>query len=187
MEPRHCPLLEAPSWSCRNRPHRRTSEHQVLLEHQGCCSPAPLSCCLAMLCCQRRLRPPREEARQLHLATPPLMAGAGTAGPPQFGPRPWSRAGAPLGMAWFGPEGSVLITRRPAACAFRAANGVLDPRPISGVPEGAGQGQGGLLDVGSGSDFRAQPFHLSELRGQASVRQTAPGWRARRLQRQSLS
>ncbi|MFY8149212.1 MAG: PQQ-dependent sugar dehydrogenase [Prochlorococcaceae cyanobacterium] len=51
----------------------------------------------------------------------------------------------PWGMAWL-PDGDLLITERPGRLRI-VRNGVLDPRPIAGVPEVLAAGQGGLLDV----------------------------------------
>lgn len=51
---------------------------------------------------------------------------------------PWSLA--------FLPDGTMLVTERPGRLRV-IRNGTLDPTPISGVPEVAAVGQGGLLDV----------------------------------------
>jgi glucose/arabinose dehydrogenase len=51
----------------------------------------------------------------------------------------------PWGMAWL-PNGDLLITERPGRLR-RVSNGVLDPTPISGLPDVLAQGQGGLLDI----------------------------------------
>ncbi|HUA21424.1 MAG TPA: PQQ-dependent sugar dehydrogenase [Bryobacteraceae bacterium] len=51
---------------------------------------------------------------------------------------PWSLA--------FLPDGSLLIAERPGRIrAIR--NGVLDPKPVSGVPEPMTKGNGGLMDI----------------------------------------
>ncbi|MEO1068385.1 MAG: PQQ-dependent sugar dehydrogenase [Cyanobacteria bacterium J06638_6] len=51
----------------------------------------------------------------------------------------------PWSMAWL-PNGDMLITERPGRLR-RVSNGVLDPTPISGLPDILAQGQGGLLDI----------------------------------------
>jgi glucose/arabinose dehydrogenase len=48
-------------------------------------------------------------------------------------------------MAWL-PNGDLLITERPGRLR-RVSNGVLEPTPISGLPDVLAQGQGGLLDI----------------------------------------
>lgn len=52
---------------------------------------------------------------------------------------PWSLA--------FLPDGRRLVTERPGRLRFVAADGTLDPQPVSGLPPLAVHGQGGLLDV----------------------------------------
>ncbi|MGH6903183.1 MAG: PQQ-dependent sugar dehydrogenase [Geminicoccaceae bacterium] len=51
----------------------------------------------------------------------------------------------PWGMAFL-PDGDVLVTERPGRLRL-VRDGVLDPRPIAGVPPVYASGQGGLLDV----------------------------------------
>jgi glucose/arabinose dehydrogenase len=51
----------------------------------------------------------------------------------------------PWGMAWL-PDGDLLITERPGRLRI-VRDGVLDPRPIAGMPQVLAAGQGGLLDV----------------------------------------
>ena len=46
----------------------------------------------------------------------------------------------------FLPDGGVLITERPGRLRI-LRGGVLDPRPVAGVPEVRNEGNGGLLDV----------------------------------------
>ena len=57
----------------------------------------------------------------------------------------------PWGMAFL-PGGDILITERPGRLRI-VRDGVLDPEPISGVPEVHARGQGGLLDVALHPDF----------------------------------
>lgn len=53
----------------------------------------------------------------------------------------------PWAIAWL-PEGGALITERPGRLRHLRADGVLDPRPISGLPDICSDcGQGGLLDL----------------------------------------
>lgn len=51
----------------------------------------------------------------------------------------------PWGVAWL-PDGSALVTERPGRLRL-VRDGVLDPTPISGLPQVLAYGQGGLLDV----------------------------------------
>ena len=51
----------------------------------------------------------------------------------------------PWAMAFL-PDGDVLITERPGRLRI-LRGGVLDPRPVAGVPEVRNEGNGGLLDV----------------------------------------
>ncbi|MEL6325468.1 MAG: PQQ-dependent sugar dehydrogenase [Cyanobacteria bacterium J06626_23] len=51
----------------------------------------------------------------------------------------------PWGLAWL-PEGELLITERPGRLRL-VRDGVLDPTPITGLPEVFAEGQGGLMDV----------------------------------------
>lgn len=57
----------------------------------------------------------------------------------------------PWGIAWL-PEGEVLITERPGRLRIARA-GMLDPTPISGIPDILAEGQGGLLDIALHPDF----------------------------------
>ncbi len=87
----------------------------------------------------------------------PLMAGCARAEPPPnaAAPVPVSTEFRqtvlveglehPWGLAWL-PDGALLISERPGRLRI-VRNGVLDPRPIGGVPEVLAAGQGGLLDV----------------------------------------
>ena len=60
--------------------------------------------------------------------------------------RPWSLA--------FLPDGRMLVTERPGRLRYVAADGTLDPAPISGLPENiAARRQGGLHDVALHPDF----------------------------------
>ncbi len=51
----------------------------------------------------------------------------------------------PWGLAWL-PDGTLLITERPGRLRI-VRDGVLDPTPVSGVPEVLALNQGGLLDI----------------------------------------
>ena len=51
----------------------------------------------------------------------------------------------PWGVVWL-PSGEMLITERPGRLRI-VRDGVLDPTPISGVPEVFAENQGGLLDI----------------------------------------
>ena len=62
----------------------------------------------------------------------------------------------PWGMAFL-PDGGLLITERPGRLRlFR--NGTLEKTPISGLPEVAARGQGGLLDVALHPEFPDEPW-----------------------------
>lgn len=52
----------------------------------------------------------------------------------------------PWGLAFL-PDGRFLVTERPGRLRFVAADGTLDPKPVTGLPDIAAYGQGGLLDV----------------------------------------
>jgi len=58
---------------------------------------------------------------------------------------PWSVA--------FLPDGRFLVTERPGRLRLIEADGTLRERPVSGLPEIAAHGQGGLLDVALHPDF----------------------------------
>lgn len=68
----------------------------------------------------------------------------------------------------FLPDDTILITERPGRLRiFR--NGKLDPNPVSGLPEIASGGQGGLLDVVAHPDFAEnQLIYLSYAAREAS-------------------
>lgn len=57
----------------------------------------------------------------------------------------------PWSMAWL-PGGDILITERPGRLRLYAG-GVLQERPIGGVPEVFASGQGGLLDIAPHPNF----------------------------------
>jgi glucose/arabinose dehydrogenase len=58
---------------------------------------------------------------------------------------PWSVA--------FLPDGRMLVTERPGRLRVISKEGVLDTRPVDGLPRIDAQGQGGLLDVALHPDF----------------------------------
>ncbi|WP_346427078.1 PQQ-dependent sugar dehydrogenase [Leptolyngbya sp. BC1307] len=51
----------------------------------------------------------------------------------------------PWGLTWL-PDGTMLVTERPGRVRI-IKDGVLDPTPVSGLPEVLARGQGGLMDV----------------------------------------
>lgn len=66
----------------------------------------------------------------------------------------------PWGMQFL-PDGRLLITERPGRLRVYA-NGKLDPRPLSGVPQVWSNAQGGLLDICLHPDFaRNNTLYLS--------------------------
>ena len=62
----------------------------------------------------------------------------------------------PWGMAFL-PDGNILITER-AGCLRIVRNGVLDPKPLGGVPAVAAQGLAGLLDIALHPRFAENKF-----------------------------
>jgi len=52
----------------------------------------------------------------------------------------------PWGLAFL-PDGRMLVTERPGRLRIVGKDGKLDPQPVSGLPQIAAAGQGGLLDV----------------------------------------
>src|SRR6516165_11751624 len=46
----------------------------------------------------------------------------------------------------FLPDGSILVTERPGRIRV-IRNGVLDPKPLGGVPQPKTNGNGGLMDI----------------------------------------
>jgi glucose/arabinose dehydrogenase len=66
----------------------------------------------------------------------------------------------PWGMAFL-PDGDVLVTERPGRLRL-VQDGVLEPKPIAGVPPVYASGQGGLLDVALDPGFASnQVIYLS--------------------------
>lgn len=51
----------------------------------------------------------------------------------------------PWGLDWL-PDGTLLVTERPGRLRM-IKDGVLDPTPVSGLPEVFARGQGGLMDI----------------------------------------
>lgn len=77
----------------------------------------------------------------------------------------------PWGVAWL-PDGSMLITERPGRLRI-VRNGVLDPTPISGVPQVFAVGQGGLLDVSVHPRFAENRLvYLTYAHGSESANRT---------------
>ena len=62
----------------------------------------------------------------------------------------------PWGMAFL-PDGNILITERPG-CLRIVRNGVLDPKPIAGLPPISAQGLSGLMDVALHPRFAENKF-----------------------------
>jgi len=62
----------------------------------------------------------------------------------------------PWGLAFL-PDGRMLVTERPGRLRIVDADGTLSA-PLSGVPEVAARGQGGLLDVVLDPDFATTPW-----------------------------
>ena len=62
----------------------------------------------------------------------------------------------PWGMAFL-PDGNILITERPG-CLRIVRNGVLDPKPLDGVPAVSAQGLTGLLDIALHPQFEKNKY-----------------------------
>lgn len=62
----------------------------------------------------------------------------------------------PWGVAWL-PDGSLLITERPGRLQLVRA-GILEPKPIPGLPDLFAEGQGGLLDIAIHPRFAENRF-----------------------------
>ena len=77
----------------------------------------------------------------------------------------------PWSIAWL-PDGKILITERPGRLRiFR--DGILEPTPISGVPQVFAAGQGGLLDVSAHPRFAENRFiYLTYSHGDRSNNRT---------------
>ncbi|MGH8634490.1 MAG: PQQ-dependent sugar dehydrogenase, partial [Burkholderiales bacterium] len=52
----------------------------------------------------------------------------------------------PWGLAFL-PDGRMLVTERPGRLRVVGQDGRLDPQAVSGLPQIAAHGQGGLMDV----------------------------------------
>ena len=52
----------------------------------------------------------------------------------------------PWGLAFL-PDGRMLVTERPGRLRIVGRDGRLEPQPVTGVPQVAQHGQGGLMDV----------------------------------------
>lgn len=97
-------------------------------------------------------------------APPPEVAGVRLATVAEGLERPW-------GMAFL-PDGAILVTERPGRLRL-VRDGVLDPRPVAGVPAVHAMGQGGLLDVALHPDFATnRTVYLSYAHGTAEANRT---------------
>ncbi len=77
----------------------------------------------------------------------------------------------PWSMAWL-PDGAILITERPGRLRI-IRNGVLDPTPITGVPEIFANGQGGLMEVSLHPNFAKNNLvYLSYSHGNQKANRT---------------
>ena len=77
----------------------------------------------------------------------------------------------PWSMAWL-PDGSILITERPGRLRI-VREGVLDPRPISGLPKVWARGQGGLMDIAVHPRFQDNRLvYFTYSQGTISANQT---------------
>ncbi|MBE7381831.1 MAG: PQQ-dependent sugar dehydrogenase [Leptolyngbya sp. SIO1E4] len=77
----------------------------------------------------------------------------------------------PWGMAWL-PDGTLLVTERPGRLRM-IRDGVLEPTPVSGVPEVFAVSQGGLLDVSVHPEFAENQWvYFTYAHGTAAANQT---------------
>lgn len=77
----------------------------------------------------------------------------------------------PWGIGWL-PDGAMLITERPGRLRI-VRNGVLEPTPITGVPEVLAVNQGGLLDVSIHPNFaQNQLIYLTYAHGNQQASRT---------------
>jgi glucose/arabinose dehydrogenase len=91
----------------------------------------------------------------------------------------------PWGMAFL-PDGNILITERPG-CLRIVHNGVLDPKPLPGLPAISAQGLSGLMDVALHPRFTENKFvyftyhKANPVLGGSSGAPAGPGGPAPRL------
>ncbi|MEO1208933.1 MAG: PQQ-dependent sugar dehydrogenase [Cyanobacteria bacterium J06638_20] len=77
----------------------------------------------------------------------------------------------PWGMAWL-PDGTLLVTERPGRVRL-IREGILDPTPLSGVPDVLARGQGGLLDVAVHPQFAENQWvYFTYAEGSSGANQT---------------
>ncbi|MGF1672326.1 MAG: PQQ-dependent sugar dehydrogenase, partial [Rivularia sp. (in: cyanobacteria)] len=77
----------------------------------------------------------------------------------------------PWSMTWL-PDGAMLITERPGRLRI-VRNGVLEPTPITGVPEVFAVSQGGLMEVSLHPNFAENRFvYLSYSHGTEQANRT---------------
>ncbi len=77
----------------------------------------------------------------------------------------------PWGMAWL-PDGTILITERPGRLRI-VREGILDPTPISGLPEVLTFKQGGLLDIAIHPRFSENRYvYLTHSEGTSEANRT---------------
>jgi glucose/arabinose dehydrogenase len=105
----------------------------------------------------------RSTRRSLTLLLLPVAVACKAQGPAMASPQPGSIDGAvrvetvaeglvnPWGIAIL-PDGRMLVTERPGRLRMIETNGKMS-EPLTGVPEVAAQGQGGLLDVALDPNF----------------------------------
>jgi glucose/arabinose dehydrogenase len=77
----------------------------------------------------------------------------------------------PWAIAWL-PDGTALVTER-AGRLRRVVEGVLDPRPVEGVPQVLALGQGGLLDLALDPGFAGNGYiYLTHSAGMREANRT---------------
>ena len=83
----------------------------------------------------------------------------------------------PWSLVWL-PDGTMLVTERPGRLRV-VRKGVLDPKPVEGVPAIFSAGLNGLMEVALHPAVRVQRPRLPDLRqaSQPPVRRRRPRWR----------
>jgi aldose sugar dehydrogenase len=127
--------------------------------------------------------------------TPPLGVPV-----PPLGPGPWefdtaeqhrirvsvvARLSHPWAIAFL-PDGSMLVTERPGRLRV-VRQGVLDPQPVSGVPQVRTDGNGGLMDVALHPQFAANGLVYLTYTKPVGNGRGAPALARGRLQNGSLA
>ncbi len=103
-------------------------------------------------CASSAIAPPEPTSSATASETTPSaeVASSSSADQPEAAPAPQivtiiESLEHPWGLTWL-PDDTLLITERPGRLRI-VKDGVLDPTPVSGLPEVLNRGQGGLMDI----------------------------------------